>query len=111
MPGRRDFKFRDRVLNQKLIQLLESSRVPYQIDATETIVYDEKNEELIENALISSVRRSVFPSWQVLTCPEDDSDRYETYMSRNGVPFQEEFSNGERWFLIPSSFEPHSRDL
>jgi hypothetical protein len=62
----------------------------------------------VENDVICSIRDEVFPSWQVLTCPHDWKARYRTYMKRHGVPFVEELSNGEVWFLIPRKYRPHA---
>jgi len=32
-------------------------------------------------------------------------------MSRHGIPFQEELSNGELWFLLPRKYRPHKWKL
>ena len=59
----------------------------------------------------SSIRDKVFPSWQVLTCPKDWIERYRDYMNRHGIPFKEELSDGELWFLIPRKYRPHAWKL
>jgi hypothetical protein len=108
MRRERTFRFRDKRLNERLVEILAASQARFTTDTLGQIVYPENDEEFIENELISSVRREVFPSWQVVTCPDDWVERYKAYMLKNNIPFEEEFADGERWFLIPGRYRPHS---
>ena len=105
------FKFLNDGLNQELIGLLKKAGIEHSIDKDGAIRYSPGDEEVVENELIASIRGSVFPSWQVLTCPTDWTARYKDHMHRHGIPFQEEWSDGERWFLIPRKYRPHSWKL
>ncbi len=105
------FKFLDKDLNQELVGLLEKAKIGHSIDTDGTIRYSADDDEAVENDLICTIRDRIIPSWQVLTCPRDWTGRYRDYMSRRGIPFQEELSNGELWFLIPRKVRPHSWKL
>ncbi len=101
------FQFLDGPLHEELIGLLKKAEIGYSIAKDGAALYSQNDEEFVENELICSIRDKVFPSWQVLTCPKDWIARYKHYMSRHGVPFREERSNGETWFLIPGGRRPH----
>ncbi len=102
------FRFLDKDLNAKLVSLLRKAKIPYTVDTKGVVHYSSADEEQVGNDLICSIRDRVFASWQILTCPSDWTDRYRAYMSRHHVPFTEECSNGELWFLIPRNYRPHS---
>lgn len=105
------FKFLDKNLNQELVDLLERAKINHSIDKDGTIRYSADDDEAVENDLICTIRDRIIPSWQVLTCPSDWTGRYRDYMSRRGIPFREELSDGELWFLIPRKLRPHSWKL
>ncbi len=105
------FQFQDAELNRRLIALLKKNAVRHSVDKQGAIHYSPDNVELVENDLISSIRYEVFPSWQILTCPEDWIRCYRDYMARHAIPFTEEIHDGERWFLIPRKYRPHSWKL
>jgi hypothetical protein len=100
------FRFLDDALNRRLLALLEKDKVKHHVAKDGTIRYSPDDEEVVEDRFICSVRDGVFPSWQVLTCPSDWTGRYKRYMSRHGIPYYEELSNGELWFLLPRKYRP-----
>src|SRR5438132_14360635 len=100
------FKFLDADLNQRLLNLLRKGKIKHEVGKDGIIYYSSDAEDIIENSFICPVRDQVFPSWQVLTCPRDWAERYKEYMSRHRIPFHEEFSNGEVWFLLPRNYRP-----
>jgi len=101
------FKFLDDDLNQRLLALLTKGKIGHRVDKEGVIHYSLDDEEAVENDLICLIRDKVFPSWQVLTCPRDWIVRYEEYMRSHRIPFHEELSNGELWFLLPRKYRPH----
>jgi hypothetical protein len=111
MDKKHSFKFLDNDLNQKLVGLFKKSKIDHSIDKDGAVHYSLNDEEIVENDLIRSIRDKVFPSWQVLTCPNGWTTRYKEYMSRHDIPFRIELSNGELWFLIPRKYRPHSWKL
>jgi len=100
------FQFLDASLNRRLITLLEKHAIKHRVDQTGVIHFSPADEEKVENDLIGLVRGQVFRSWQLVTCPDDWSDRYRAYMKVHDIPFQEERSNDETWFLIPRKHRP-----
>jgi len=111
MGKNNSFKFLDDDLNRQLIALLKKAKIKHDIDKHGVVHYSPLDDEFVENDLICSIRDKVFPSWQVLTCPRDWAVRYKKYMSRRGIPFHEEFSNGELWFLLPRTYRPDRWNL
>jgi hypothetical protein len=107
MGKNNSFRFVDDDLNQQLRVLLRKSKVRHQVGQNGVIYYSPVEEEVIENDLICSVRDKAFPDWQVLTCPRDWTVTYEKYMRESEIPFQEELSNGDVWFLLPRKHRPH----
>jgi hypothetical protein len=103
----RTFRFRDDSLNRRLIGLLKKNEIRHAVDATGVIHYAIADEESVENDLIGAIRARVFPSWQVLSCPEDWADRYRDYMRQNAIPFTEEEDDGQSFFLLPRKYRPH----
>jgi hypothetical protein len=101
------FKFLDEKLNQQLIALLRKNKIEHGVRKDGTLYYSTEDEEAVENDLIGSIRNRVFSSWQILTCPPDWSARYKEYMLARAIPFHEELSNGELWFLVPRKYRPH----
>lgn len=65
------FRFIDDRLNQQLITLLKRNRIQHSVGKNGVIRYSRADEELMENELIRSIRDSVFPSWQIISCPKD----------------------------------------
>jgi hypothetical protein len=107
MEKSNSFRFLDDDLNQQLLALLKKGKIKHDLGTDGIIHYSPADEEVVENDLICSIRDKVFPSWQVLTCPRDWIARYKKYMSHRGIPFHEELSNGELWFLLPRKYRPH----
>jgi hypothetical protein len=89
----------------------KKAEIDHFIDKDGIVSYSADEEEIVENDLIGSIRNRIFPSWQVLTCPSDWTGSYKDYMNRHGIPFREELSNGELWFLIPRQYRPHAWKL
>jgi hypothetical protein len=102
------FKFTDGDLNRRLVSLLKKSEIRHFVDRDGIVHYSPDDEEVVENDLIGSIRNEVFPSWQVLSCPKDWTERYRKYMIQHGIPFREEFVHNEVCFLIPGKHRPHS---
>ena len=100
------FRFRDADLNKKLIDLLQDRRISYLVNKEGLIHYSNSDVDVVENVLINSLRSSLFPSWQVLSCPEDWVSRYENYMQKHGIHYRVEITDGEVNFLIPGSHNP-----
>jgi hypothetical protein len=111
MEKTRCFKFVDADLNEDLLQLLQEAKIPYLVDKDGAILYSADDEETVENDLIPAIRDTIFPSWQVLTCPPDWIASYREYIAAHGVPIREELSNGECWFLIPRKYRPSAWKL
>ena len=105
------FKFVDERLNGRLIALLSKSKVKHRVDKQGVIHYPANAADVVENDLICSIRDEAFPRWQVLTCPPDWIGSYREYMSRHGIVFYEELSDGKLWFLLPRRFRPHQWKL
>jgi hypothetical protein len=100
------FKFADKQLQNQLLALLNEAHVKHRIGKNGVVYFSSDDEEVVENDLICSLRDQVFPTWQVLTCPGDWVERYRCYMSRHQIPFSEELSNNQLWFLIPRKYRP-----
>jgi hypothetical protein len=111
MEKSHSFKFLDDDLNQQLIALLRRSKIKHDVGKDGRVHYSPDDEEVVENDFVGSIRDKVFPAWQVLTCPRDWSVLYKKYMNHHGIPFQEELSNGEVWFLLPRKYRPHRWQL
>jgi hypothetical protein len=107
MEKANSFKFLDDDLNQQLMALFKKAKIKHSVSKDGIVCYSPDDEEVVENDLICAIRDKVFPSWQVLTCPREWIKRYKEYMGRHRVPFQEEWSNGEPWFLLPRKYRPH----
>ena len=106
MKKSNSFKFLDESLNQQLITRLKKAEIQHDVDGDGVVYYSPDDEEVVENGFICSIRDKVFPAWQVLTCPRDWIVRYKQYMSQYEIPFREELSNGELWFLLPRKYRP-----
>ena len=105
------FQYSDDALNRELIGLLKRAGIDHSLDEDGVIRYSSDEHEFVENELINAIRDRVFPSWQVLTCPEDWIARYRNYMNRRQIPFREEWNDGSLWFLIPRKYRPNSWKL
>jgi hypothetical protein len=101
------FRFLDEDLNQQLLTLLKKSKIKHDVDKNGMILYSPEDEAVVDNDYICAIRDKVFPSWQVLTCPRDWIVRYKKYMISHWIPFHQEMSNGELWFLLPRKYRPH----
>jgi hypothetical protein len=111
MEKNNSFRFLDDDLNRQLIALLRKAKIKHDVGKDGSIHYSPDDEEVVENDFVGSIRDKVFPAWQVLTCPRDWSMLYKKYMKHHGIPFQEELSNGELWFLLPRKYRPHRWQL
>ncbi len=107
----RCFKFLDPALNGELLKLIRKANIKHSVNNDGAIHYCASDDDFVENALICSVRDRVFPSWQVLTCPSDWIATYRDYIAARRIPFREELSDGEVWFLIPGHYRPNSWKL
>jgi hypothetical protein len=105
------FKFSDQRLNRQLLSLIKKACIKHRVATDGTIHYSSRDDELFENELVERIRSSVFPSWQVLSCPKGWAERYEGYMLKHGVPFREELIDGQVSFLIPRKHRPHTWKL
>ncbi len=105
------FKFVDDTLNRQLVALLRRSGARFRVDSKGTIRYSKNDVEFIENDVISRVRTSVFPTWQIISCPSNWAPRYKEYMLQRNVPFVEELIDNQLCFLIPRIYRPHSWKL
>jgi len=111
MALKRSFRFVDDDLNRRLIVLLKKRKVGHSVDRNGVIHYSPDDAAFVGNDLIGSIRGDVFSAWQVLTCPEDWIRRYRDYMTQHEIPFTEEISNGQLWFLLPRKHRPHAWKL
>jgi hypothetical protein len=102
------FRFVDDGLNQRLIALMKKAQVSHVVDKAGVLHYSPDDEEVVENDLICSIRDQVFSSWQIVTCPNDWIGQYKRYMSKHRIPYSEELSNDQVWFLIPRKYRPHA---
>jgi hypothetical protein len=111
MGKRRSFKFLDDDLNRELAGLLRKAKIDHVVDKEGLVHYSEADDEVVENDLICSICDKTLPSWKVFTCPGDWIERYRDYLRRHGIPYQEELSDGELWFLIPRKCRPYAWKL
>lgn len=100
------FKFVDDELNRKLIGRLKKAGIKHVVDKDGVIHYSAREEDSLENDLLQAIRCEVFPSWQVLSCPENWTDSYRAYMLEHDVPFAEELIDGRLCFLLPRRYRP-----
>ncbi len=107
MGRTRSFKFADGDLNRKLVALLRKASVEHTVDEGGAVHYAPEQAAALENDLICAVRDQVFSPWKIVTCPRAWVGRYRHYMQRHGIAYQEEWSNGKLWFLIPGKHRPH----
>jgi hypothetical protein len=105
------FRFRDETLNRRLISLIKQSQAHCSVDSRGVVRYAADDVDLIENEIISRVRTSVFPRWQIICCPSEWAESYKQYMLAHGIPHVEELSDRERCFLVPRKFRPHAWKL
>jgi hypothetical protein len=101
------FKFSEADLNRRLVSLLKKRQISHSVDENGAIHYSPKDEERVENDLISSIRKRIFPAWQVLSCPTEWTEQYRQYMLQHNIPFKEEWNNGQLCFLLPRKNYPH----
>ena len=111
MEKDKSFRFLDDGLHRQFLALLKKRGIKHRVGRDGTVHYSEDDEEFIENELISPIRDGVFRAWQVLTCPREWIPRYRQYMRDHHVPFREELSNKELWFLLPRKHRPHQWKL
>jgi hypothetical protein len=103
------FRFLDNNLNKKLIALIEGSDVEHTVDPQGTIHYS--NDLIVDNDLIPQVRNTIFPTWQVLSCPQSSEQQYRQYMTQHGIKFMGEIIDGKLHFLLSRNHDPHSWNL
>ncbi len=104
----RSFRFVDAAIQRELLGRFRKTETRHTIDSTGAICFSPENEEFVESELIGPVRSEIFPTWQLVTCPVDWTIDYKTYMDRHEIPYREELSDGELWFLIPRKHRPGS---
>jgi hypothetical protein len=102
------FKFLDPDVNGTFIRLLKKARIDHRVEDSGLVHYASDEHDQVDNDVISAVRNSVFPSWQLVFCPPEWTECYRSYMVRHRVPFVEELSNDEVCFLIPRRHRPHA---
>jgi len=102
------FQFLDADLQQQFIEELEKRAIVHRVGHAGEVRFGQDVQQTIENELMCEIRDRVFASWQIVTCPEADVAAYRAFMSKHDIRFQEEISDGERWFLIPRKHRPHS---
>jgi hypothetical protein len=105
------FRFLDDGLDRKLVVLLNRTEIDHSIDEDGVVHYAAADQEIVETDLICSIRDQVFSSWRIVTCPSDWIACYRDYMSRREIPFREELSDGQLWFLLPRKYRPHTWKL
>ena len=111
MEKDKSFRFRDDRLHRQFLARLKKRGIKHRVGRDGRIYYSADDEQVVENEVICPIRDGVFPAWQVLTCPREWIPRYTRYMQNHGIPFHEEVSNGELWFLVPRRHRPHSWKL
>jgi hypothetical protein len=107
----RSFLFLDDHLQKRLVSRVRAQGVQHRIGKNGALYYARALEDAVGNNVICSIRSQVFESWQILSCPKDWIARYKHYMEAHAVPFKEEMSNGEHWFLLPRRYRPHQWKL
>jgi hypothetical protein len=100
------FRFAEDDLNRRLIALLKKNGIRHSVDENGVIHYSPEDEKSVENDLVSSIRKRVFSSWQVLSCPKEWTERYKQYMTQRDIPFKEELIGGQLCFLLPRKYRP-----
>ena len=105
------FKFMNDKLNLRLIGLLKKANIDHIVGRDGVIRYSSRDEKLVGNELIRTIRNEVFSAWQLLSCPKDWVERYKRYMTHKHVEFSEELINNQLCFLLPRKYRPHSWKL
>ena len=100
------FRFGDDDVNRRLIAQLKKTGLRHSVDKFGVIHYSPEDEEQIENDILSSIRSRIFASWQVLSFPKEWAETYRRYMTQHGIPFAEEWIDGQLGFLIPGKYRP-----
>jgi len=100
------FRFLDDQRNHRLMNSVRKADIKHCIDADGVLHFSSRDDELVENELIKSLRDERFPSWQILSCPSDWTERYREYMMRHAIPFEEELIDGQTSFLISRKHRP-----
>jgi hypothetical protein len=95
-------------LNLRLVGLLKKANIDYALGRDGVIHYSSRDEAVVGNELIRTIRKEVFPDWQLLSCPKDWVERYKRYMTDKHVEFSEELINNQQCFLLPRKYRPHS---
>jgi hypothetical protein len=111
MRTKLSFRFVNDKLNQRFVALINKAGIDHTVDRDGCVHYSPKDEEVVGNDLICSLRNDVFSSWQILSCPKDWVERYKQYMDLHHVPFSVELINEQVSFLIPRRYRPHSWKL
>src|SRR5207302_6452172 len=107
----KSFRFGDDRLHRQLLAQLKKRGIKHTVGRDGMIHYSADDKEVVEDKVICPIRDRVFPAWQILTCPRDWIERYSGYMRDHRIPFYEELSDGEVWFLLPRRHRPHSWKL
>ena len=105
------FKFLKDARNNRFIAALKKAGIRHTVDNRGIVRYSPDDEDVVEDNIISSIRGSVFSSWQILCCPKSWVQAYRDYMTARGIPFAEELIDNETCFLIHRRYRPHSWKL
>jgi hypothetical protein len=111
MNETRSFKFLDDQLNRDLLKVLKRAKIAHSVDKNGCVIYSVDDKLVVENELIRIIRLRVFPSWAIITCPENWISVYKEYMLQRDIPFTEELHDGDLWFLIEGKRRPHQWKL
>jgi hypothetical protein len=105
------FRFANAKLQQKLLIALRRAGIRHVADRRGAVQFAVENEAFVENTILLRIRNSVFPRWQILSCPANWGDRYRRYMAERNIPYEEEIADGETSFLISAQYRPHAWKL
>lgn len=105
------FRYVDDKLNNKLQLMLKRMKVKHRVDKTGTIHYSAHDVDVVENDLIKRIRDSVFPKWQIISCPSDCIIQYKEYMESHKIPYKEELVASNVCFLVSRKYRPHTWKL
>jgi hypothetical protein len=100
------FRFMNDSLNRRLLKLLKSHGIKFIVDRQGSIHYSSSVETAFSK-LVSRVRNSAFPEWQLLTFPTSWKIQYTNYMAEHSIPYFREIANGRVWYLLAKRYRPH----
>ncbi len=107
MRRNNSIKFLDISLQRRLISALRRHGIAHRLGKGGVVYYPRTAEREVSDRVLSAIRTSVFPQWQLLTCPNDWIERYRAYMEAHNIPYREEIEGRRFWFLLPRKYRPH----